>query len=87
MEIGLEQSLRGMVLNASGFVLDRRTLLEEFQRVTGVRGRLPPSSDPTTVSVMSTERLTQLGWSPSGPETLREVIAALTEAGPAGGQP
>ena len=77
VEIAAELRLCSISLNASGFILDRAELLEIYRDVSGVRGELPAKCDPAIVSVLGTDRLRRLGWSPSGTETLSEVVRSL----------
>ncbi len=79
--IALNPALAGGVFNVSDFTLDRRTLLEDYARITGRNGHLPPASDPGTVNAMSTERLRALGWSPMGQNALRETLISLIDSG------
>ena len=77
IEIVLERELRGVALHASGFLLDRRDLLEHYARVSGIAGALPERSDPAQLRVMDTSDLLALGWTPSGPESLPAVMRAI----------
>lgn len=70
------ESLTGGIFNASDLVLDRRTLMAELSKVSGWQGALPASC-PVPVSVMATERLQALGWTPGGMARLRLVLPSL----------
>jgi nucleoside-diphosphate-sugar epimerase len=82
--LALSRGLEG-VYNVSDFVLDRADLLAAFSDLTGLRGRLPPWSDPDSVSAMSTARLRAAGWVPRGPAglapALEEMSATWSEPG------
>ncbi len=65
------------LVNVSGFVLDRRDLLERYARITGRTGSLPERADPSTLNVMDTTALQALGWAASGPEVLDDTLRAL----------
>ncbi|SMX34884.1 NAD-dependent epimerase/dehydratase family protein [Actibacterium lipolyticum] len=62
--------------NVSDLLLDRRDLLEMVAQETGVQAPLPARSE-TPVSVMQTERLRALGWSPGGLEKLQKTLPKM----------
>ncbi|SHI42736.1 NAD-dependent epimerase/dehydratase family protein [Wenxinia saemankumensis] len=65
------------LFNVTDLVLDRRDLLAAVSTLSGVQTPLPPRSDPGLVSVMTTDRLRRLGWTPSGARRLRDVLAGM----------
>lgn len=75
----LRNGARG-AFNASDLLLDRQDLLAEVQRLTGCPHPLPRRAD-SPVSVMSCERLSALGWQPSGWARLRESLPAMLPLG------
>jgi nucleoside-diphosphate-sugar epimerase len=64
----------GEVFNASDIIVDRRELLGLTSEITGVERPLPPSAEPSTLNVMSCEKLLALGWKPGGWAKLREFL-------------
>ena len=76
------EALAPATFNVSDFILDRRELLEAFARHSGIRGTLPPNSDPATVNPMSTDRLRALGWKPRGHGALDSVLTRLCAGQP-----
>ena len=56
----------GSLFNVSDILLDRRDLLEEYARVTGLRNPLPGRENASAYNIMDCSRLKGLGWSPRG---------------------
>ncbi|SFC97408.1 NAD-dependent epimerase/dehydratase family protein [Tropicimonas isoalkanivorans] len=69
--------LAGAIFNVSDLILDRRDLLAEVARLTGVSTPLPDRADAGQVNVMETRRLEALGWRPAGMEGLRQALPAM----------
>lgn len=70
----------GGIYNVSDLMLDRRDLLDEWSRVSGVRGPLPPRADAAGFAEMRCDRLRDLGWSPGGMAMLRETLGEIAKA-------
>jgi nucleoside-diphosphate-sugar epimerase len=73
----------GEVFNVSDIIVDRRELLEMVGEITGVAKPLPAAVDPSTLNVMSCEKLRALGWQPGGRAKLAEFLrSSLANRGP-----
>ncbi len=70
---------QGPVYNVSDILLDRRDLLFELGRLTGVAGALPDRANAGRVSPMATNRLRSFGWTPGGMDALRRSLPAMLE--------
>lgn len=62
--------------NCSDLLLDRCDLLEQWSRVTGAEGSLPPRSKAVP-NVMDCTRLRALGWRPGGTVALESALQAM----------
>ncbi len=67
------------VYNLTDLLLDRRDLLAEWQRITGITGQLPDRADADGYGEMSMARLNDLGLRPGGMEKLRETLRRIAE--------
>ncbi|WP_434803076.1 NAD-dependent epimerase/dehydratase family protein [Paracoccus aerodenitrificans] len=65
------------VYNVSDLLLDRRSLLEIWQEVTGIQGELPAQADSSDFNEMNTDRLKSLGWQPGGLTLLRRTVRQI----------
>lgn len=72
-------ALQPLTFNASDIILDHHDLLAGYADLTAQSGCLPARSDPEKVSVMRTDHLRHLGWTPRGmagfPRSLRSLLA------------
>ncbi|MFV0291963.1 MAG: NAD-dependent epimerase/dehydratase family protein [Paracoccus sp. (in: a-proteobacteria)] len=68
------------VFNLSDLLLDRWKLLTEWQRVTGISGRLPAMADSSSHGQMSTERLCRIGWRPGGWALLGRTLHEIAQS-------
>lgn len=75
--------LEDRLFNVSDLVLDRCDLLSIVRTLTNCAHPLPDRADAASLNVMSTQRLSALGWRPGGRNLLQETIAALPEVRPA----
>jgi nucleoside-diphosphate-sugar epimerase len=71
--------LADRLFNVSDLVLDRRDLMSIVREATGCAHPLPEQADATTLNVMATHRLADLGWRPGGQALLEETVLALPE--------
>lgn len=71
------QHLDGGSYNLSDVLLDRRDLLAEYARLTGITTPLPDRADPAQFCPMSTNRIRKLGWRPRGMAGLRNTLRKM----------
>ena len=64
-------------VNASDLLLDRHDLLAMVNAVVGRDLPLPPHADPASVSVMTCDRLRDLGWVSRGWDGLQAAVTTL----------
>ncbi len=72
-------ALSGECFNASDLLLDHHDLLDIVKQHRGCPHPLPARADATGYNVMSTEKLTQLGWQPGGRPLLRQSVVEMLE--------
>jgi UDP-glucose 4-epimerase len=65
------------VVNVSDLLVDHRDLAELTATALGRPVPLPRRADAATINLMSTDRLSALGWQPSGRAAVAETIALL----------
>lgn len=71
------EAVSGQVFNVSDIIVDRRDILEIVQEISDSAPALPERADASTLDVMTTDRLRDLGWHPGGRPLFQNTVAAL----------
>jgi nucleoside-diphosphate-sugar epimerase len=71
--LSARDGVAGEIFNVSDIVVDRRELLRAAAQIIGA-GNLPAAADPSTLNVMSCEKLRALGWGPGGRDKLFDFL-------------
>lgn len=77
VELCLGGALPPGVYNVSDIVLDRADLLTSFAALTGHGGPVPERADAAKLNIMTTDRLSAMGWRPRGPEGLAASLPEM----------